>query len=113
MSDPASTLGEIAGFPKRIESGLSVKGGRDPPGLQAVPLTGSCHIFYAVFIGGCSADILPQPSTGDDDNAAAPTDHKECERRLLYVAMTRDRELLSDQLRRAVQRISGEMGRCW
>ncbi len=50
--------------------------------------------FRAVFIVGCSADMLPQPYTGDVDDLAACADHAERERRLLYVAMTRARELL-------------------
>lgn len=49
--------------------------------------------FRAVFLVGCSADVLPQPFTGEDD-AAARADHEERERHLLYVAMTRARELL-------------------
>ncbi len=50
--------------------------------------------FRAVFIVGCSANVLPQPYTGDEDDPAARADHEERERRLLYVAMTRARELL-------------------
>jgi superfamily I DNA/RNA helicase/mRNA-degrading endonuclease RelE of RelBE toxin-antitoxin system len=49
--------------------------------------------FRAVFIVGCSANVLPQPYMGDDDEAAH-AEHEERERRLLYVAMTRARELL-------------------
>ena len=49
--------------------------------------------FRAIFLVGCSADVLPQPFTGEDD-AAARADHEERERHLLYVAMTRARELL-------------------
>ncbi len=49
--------------------------------------------FRAVFIVGCSAETLPQPYKGDDDEAAR-AEHMERERRLLYVAMTRARELL-------------------
>ena len=50
--------------------------------------------FRAVFIVGCSAEVLPQPYAGNDDDAEARTDHEERERRLLYVAMTRAREFL-------------------
>lgn len=49
--------------------------------------------FRAVFLVGCSADVLPQPFKGEDD-AAARADHEERERHLLYVAMTRAREVL-------------------
>ena len=49
--------------------------------------------FRAVFIVGCSTEILPQPYKGDDDEVAR-TEHLGRERRLLYVAMTRARELL-------------------
>lgn len=50
--------------------------------------------FRATFIVGCSADTLPQPYTGDDDDFIARGEHVERERRLLYVAMTRAREIL-------------------
>src|SRR5215469_12774549 len=50
--------------------------------------------FRAGFIVGCSAEVLPQPYTGDEEDPAARADHEERERRLLYVAMTRARELL-------------------
>jgi len=49
--------------------------------------------FRAVCIVGCSADVLPQPYAGEDE-AAARADHDGRERHLLYVAMTRARELL-------------------
>ncbi len=78
-------------------------------GIPAVKLTGDGAIgsgvrvatmhrvkgleYRAVFLVGCSADILPQPYTGEDD-AAGRADHEERERHLLYVAMTRARELL-------------------
>jgi mRNA-degrading endonuclease RelE of RelBE toxin-antitoxin system len=47
--------------------------------------------FRSVFIVACSANCLPQPHSGEDD-VVAETDHRERERRLLYVAMTRARE---------------------
>ncbi|HEU5199774.1 MAG TPA: 3'-5' exonuclease [Ktedonobacterales bacterium] len=50
--------------------------------------------FRASFIVGCSADTLPQPYTGDDNDFIARGEQVERERRLLYVAMTRARELL-------------------
>ncbi len=50
--------------------------------------------FRAVCIVGCSTDILPQPYTGDEADVAARAEQEERERRLLYVAMTRARELL-------------------
>ncbi len=50
--------------------------------------------FRAVFIVHCSAGVVPQPQRGDVDDEAARADHEERERRLLYVAMTRARELL-------------------
>ena len=49
--------------------------------------------YHAIFLVGCSADMLPQPFKGEDDEAAR-ADHEVRERRLLYVAMTRARELL-------------------
>jgi len=49
--------------------------------------------FRGVFLVGCSADVLPQPYTGEDEEAAH-ADHEERERHLLYVAMTRAREVL-------------------
>ena len=49
--------------------------------------------FRAVFIVGCSADVVPQPYVGEDEDVAR-ADHEERERHLLYVAMTRARELL-------------------
>lgn len=50
--------------------------------------------FRAVFIVHCSVRVVPQPKRGDVDDDAARKDHEERERRLLYVAMTRARELL-------------------
>ncbi len=50
--------------------------------------------FRAVFVVNCSAGVVPQPPRGDVDDEAARADHEERERRLLYVAMTRARELL-------------------
>jgi superfamily I DNA/RNA helicase len=49
--------------------------------------------FRAVYIVDCSARSVPQTYRGEDD-AAARADHEERERHLLYVAMTRPRELL-------------------
>lgn len=49
--------------------------------------------FRAVYIVDCSAGSVPATYKGEDD-AAARADHEERERRLLYVAMTRARELL-------------------
>jgi superfamily I DNA/RNA helicase len=50
--------------------------------------------FRAVFIVHCSLGVVPQPKRGDVEDEAARADHDERERRLLYVAMTRARELL-------------------
>ena len=49
--------------------------------------------FRAAFLIGCSADDVLQPFAGADDETAS-AEHEERERRLLYVAMTRARELL-------------------
>ncbi|HEY7124071.1 MAG TPA: UvrD-helicase domain-containing protein [Ktedonobacterales bacterium] len=49
--------------------------------------------FRAVFIVGCSSDVLPQPYIGDGDEMGR-LEHLEREQRLLYVSMTRARELL-------------------
>ena len=48
--------------------------------------------FRAAFLVGCSADSLTQFFVGNNDAARAEQDERE--RRLLYVAMTRARELL-------------------
>jgi superfamily I DNA/RNA helicase len=50
--------------------------------------------FRAVFIVNCSVGVVLQPPRGDVDDEAARAQHEERERRLLYVAMTRARELL-------------------
>jgi hypothetical protein len=49
--------------------------------------------FRAAFLVDCSADGGFQPLSGGDDEAGR-AEHEERERRLLYVAMTRARELL-------------------
>lgn len=49
--------------------------------------------FRAVFVVGCSADRFPSPYPGDADEADR-AEHDARERRLLYVGMTRARELL-------------------
>ncbi len=49
--------------------------------------------FRTAFLVGCSADDALQPLT-DDGDEAAQAEHKERQRRLLYVAMTRAREVL-------------------
>ncbi len=50
--------------------------------------------FRAVFLVNCAAGVVPQPKRGDVGDEVARADHDERERRLLYVAMTRARELL-------------------
>jgi superfamily I DNA/RNA helicase len=71
--------------------------GKSPPGVgvQLATMHRAKGLeFRAVFIVGCAEAALPQPYTGDADDPAARADHEERERRLLYVAMTRARELL-------------------
>jgi superfamily I DNA/RNA helicase len=50
--------------------------------------------FRAVFLVNCTAGVVPQPKRGDVGDEVARAEHEERERRLLYVAMTRARELL-------------------
>lgn len=78
------------GIPTSKIEGKSSRG----PGVQLANMHRVKGLeFRAVFIVGCSAEALPQPYTGDDDPVAR-AEHMERERRLLYVAMTRARELL-------------------
>ncbi len=79
-----------AGIPHtRLEA--KVTGG---PGVQLATMHRVKGLeFRAVFIVGCSSDVLPQPYSGDHDTTAR-LEHEERERRLLYVSMTRAREVL-------------------
>jgi hypothetical protein len=79
-----------AGIPNtRIE-----KGPRGP-GVQLATMHRVKGLeFRAVFIVNCAAGAVPQPKRGDVGDEAGRADHEERERRLLYVAMTRARELL-------------------
>lgn len=65
-----------------VEAGVQVMTMHRAKGLE----------FRAVFVVGCSADRVPSPYFGDDEPGRA--EHEARERRLLYVAMTRAREML-------------------
>ncbi len=95
----ARTNGIVAQYHRRLQAaglpGTKLEGrGAAGPGVQLMTIHRAKGLeFRAVFVVGCSADWFPAPYLGDDDEAGR-AEHEARERRLLYVAMTRARELL-------------------
>ncbi len=94
----ARTKGIIAQYYRRLQAcgipGTKLEGrGTAGPGVQLMTIHRAKGLeFRAVFVVGCSVDRFATQSPGDDELGRA--EHEALERRLLYVAMTRARELL-------------------
>jgi superfamily I DNA/RNA helicase/mRNA-degrading endonuclease RelE of RelBE toxin-antitoxin system len=95
----ARTKGIVAQYHRRLHAcgirGTKLEGhGTTGPGVQLMTIHRAKGLeFRAVFVVGCSANWFPAWYAGDGDEAER-TEQEARERRLLYVAMTRARELL-------------------
>ncbi len=95
----ARTKGIIAQYHRRLAAsgipGTKLEGrGMTGPGVQLMTIHRAKGLeFRAVFVVGYSADRFPTSHPGENDESDH-AEHEARERRLLYVAMTRARELL-------------------
>ncbi len=93
------TNGVVAQYHRRLQAngipGTKLEGrGTAGPGVQLMTIHRAKGLeFRAAFVVGCSADRFPSPYLGDEGEPGH-VEHEARERRLLYVAMTRARELL-------------------